>query len=79
MARDEPLGVRSSSAVRRRAPILPEVDVVNIGRPKRIIEIAPEELPLPDPAVPMPEPGPAPVEPSPAAVPGDPVEPPRTP
>jgi hypothetical protein len=44
---------------------------VNIGRPKRIIEVEPISLPLPDPAVPTPEPGPAPVEPAPV-----PVEPP---
>jgi len=44
---------------------------VNIGRPKRIIEVEPISLPLPDPSVPMPEPGKAPVEPMPV-----PVEPP---
>ena len=44
---------------------------MNIGRPKRIIEVEPISLPLPDPAVPTPEPGPAPVEPAPV-----PVEPP---
>jgi hypothetical protein len=32
---------------------------VNIGRPKRIIEVEPASLPLPDPAFPMPEPEPA--------------------
>jgi hypothetical protein len=54
---------------------------VNIGRPKRIIEIAPTELPLPDPAVPLVDPAPAepvPAEPMPAeptAVPADPGEP----
>jgi hypothetical protein len=41
------------------------VNLVNIGQPRRIIEIVPEELPLPDPTVPMPEPGHAPVEPVP--------------
>src|SRR5439155_14861929 len=46
---------------------------VNIGRPKRIIEIEPATIPLPDPQMPMPEPGPAPVEPMPLEVP---VEPP---
>lgn len=44
---------------------------MNIGRPKRIIEVEPISLPLPDPSVPMPEPGKAPVEPMPV-----PVEPP---
>jgi len=44
---------------------------VNIGRPKRIIEVEPVTLPLPDPSIPMPEPGRAPAEPVPA-----PVEPP---
>jgi len=44
---------------------------VNIGRPKRIIEVEPISLPLPDPSVPMPEPGKAPAEPMPV-----PVEPP---
>jgi hypothetical protein len=44
---------------------------VNIGRPKRIIEVEPISLPLPDPSIPMPEPGQAPAEPIPA-----PVEPP---
>ncbi len=52
---------------------------MNIGRPKRIIEIVPTELPLPDPAVPLIEPAPeqAPAEP----VPADPVptEPPAVP
>jgi hypothetical protein len=32
---------------------------VNIGRPKRIIEVEPASLPLPEPAFPMPEPAPA--------------------
>jgi hypothetical protein len=32
---------------------------VNIGRPKRIIEVEPASLPLPDPAFPMPEPTPS--------------------
>jgi hypothetical protein len=44
---------------------------VNIGRPKRIIEVEPISLPLPEPSVPMPEPGKAPAEPMPV-----PVEPP---
>lgn len=44
---------------------------MNIGRPKRIIEVEPISLPLPDPSVPMPEPGKAPAEPMPV-----PVEPP---
>ena len=44
---------------------------MNIGRPKRIIEVEPVSLPLPDPSIPMPEPGRAPAEPVPA-----PVEPP---
>ncbi|HTG47993.1 MAG TPA: hypothetical protein VK646_10100 [Actinomycetota bacterium] len=44
---------------------------MNIGRPKRIIEVEPVTLPLPDPSIPMPEPGRAPAEPVPA-----PVEPP---
>jgi hypothetical protein len=46
---------------------------VNIGRPRRIIEIEPTTVPLPEPAMPMPEPGPAPVEPMPIE---QPVEPP---
>ena len=46
---------------------------VNIGRPKRIMEIEPATVPLPEPAMPMPEPGPAPVEPMPVELP---VEPP---
>jgi hypothetical protein len=46
---------------------------VNIGRPKRIIEIEPATVPLPEPQMPMPEPGPAPVEPMPLELP---VEPP---
>jgi len=46
---------------------------VNIGRPKRIIEIEPVTVPLPEPQMPMPEPGPAPVEPMPVELP---VEPP---
>ncbi len=46
---------------------------VNIGRPKRIIEIEPATVPLPEPQMPMPEPGPAPVEPMPFELP---VEPP---
>ncbi len=44
---------------------------MNIGRPKRIIEVEPISLPLPEPSVPMPEPGKAPAEPMPV-----PVEPP---
>jgi hypothetical protein len=32
---------------------------VNIGRPKRIIEVEPASLPLPEPGFPMPEPAPA--------------------
>jgi hypothetical protein len=58
---------------------------VNIGRPKRIIEIAPTELPLPDPSVPVFEPGTAPAEPMPAEpvepthAPAEPAEPPAAP
>jgi hypothetical protein len=54
---------------------------VNIGRPKRIIEIAPEELPLPDPSVPVFEPGTAPPEPTqePTHAPSEPAEPPAAP
>ncbi len=44
---------------------------MNIGRPKRIIEVEPISLPLPEPSVPMPEPSKAPAEPMPV-----PVEPP---
>ena len=32
---------------------------MNIGQPKRIIEVEPESLPLPDPGLPMPETTPA--------------------
>ena len=46
---------------------------VNIGRPKRIIEIEPATVPLPEPQMPMPEPGSEPVEPMPLELP---VEPP---
>jgi hypothetical protein len=49
--------------------------VVNIGRPKRIIEIEPATMPLPEPAMPMPEPGHAPAEPMPAEVPAEPPGP----
>jgi len=49
--------------------------VVNIGRPKRIIEIEPATMPLPEPAMPMPEPGPAPAEPMPVEVPAEPPGP----
>lgn len=35
-----------------------EVGQLNIGQPKRIIEVEPESLPLPDPGLPMPEPMP---------------------
>lgn len=45
---------------------------MNIGRPKRIIEIEPATLPLPDPAMPMPDPVGAPPEQIPA-----PIAPPR--
>jgi len=45
---------------------------VNIGRPKRIIEIEPATIPLPEPQMPMPEPGPAPVEPMPLEIPAEP-------
>lgn len=38
---------------------------MNIGRPKRVIEVEPASLPLPE-VVPAPEPAPAPVEPVPA-------------
>lgn len=48
---------------------------MNIGRPKRIIEIEPATMPLPDPAIPLPEPGPAPAEPMPAEVPAEPPGP----
>ena len=50
---------------------------MNIGRPKRIIEIAPAELPLPD-AVPVFEPDTAPAE-EPLPVPAEPAEPPAAP
>jgi hypothetical protein len=44
---------------------------MDIGRPRRIIEVIPESLPLPEPMMPLPEWEPsAPVEPSP-----EPVEP----
>ena len=43
---------------------------MNIGQPKRIIEVEPESLPLPDPGFPMPEPIPEAVpEPMPESVP----------
>lgn len=43
---------------------------MNIGQPKRIIEVEPESLPLPDPGLPMPEPMPEAVpEPMPESVP----------
>jgi hypothetical protein len=45
---------------------------MNIGRPQRIIEVQPQDLPLPDPVAPGLEPGPA----IPEIVP-EPVEPPR--
>lgn len=48
---------------------------MNIGRPKRIIEIEPATMPLPEPSIPMPEPGPAPAEPMPAEVPAEPPGP----
>jgi len=48
---------------------------VNIGRPKRIIEIEPATVPLPEPMMPMPEPGPAPAEPMPIEVPAEPPGP----
>ena len=48
---------------------------VNIGRPKRIIEIEPATVPLPEPLMPMPEPGPAPAEPMPVEVPAEPPGP----
>ena len=74
MARNWPLGIGSYPR-ERRAPAPPGGDVVNIGRPKRIIEIAPAELPLPDHEMPLFEPGPAPAEP----VPADPIHPPSEP
>lgn len=43
---------------------------MDIGQPKRIIEVEPTSLPLPDPAYPMPAPAePAPAEPAPADLP----------
>lgn len=48
-------------------PTGPRGDVVDIGQPRRIIEVEPISLPLPDPAYPMPAPEPA--EPSPAELP----------
>jgi len=39
---------------------------VNIGRPKRIIEVEPASLPLPEPLMPMPEPAPSIPETAPA-------------
>jgi len=47
-----------------------EVGQVNIGQPKRIIEVEPESLPLPDPGLPMPETAPAVPETVPETVPG---------
>ena len=81
MARKGPPGVGSWTRTSARART-PGGDVVNIGRPKRIIEIAPAELPLPDPSMPELEPGPAPSEPmpiEPAHAPSEPAEPPATP
>jgi hypothetical protein len=51
---------------RQATPPTPgEVTTIDIGRPKRIIEIEPEDLPLPE-AVPVPEPVqvPEPAEPA---------------
>jgi hypothetical protein len=50
-----------------REPLVREVDEVEIGRPKRIIEIEPASLP-------MPETLPLPVTPEPVAPPAAPVE-----
>ena len=50
-----------------REPLVREVDEVEIGRPKRIIEVEPASLP-------MPETLPLPVAPEPAAPPATPVE-----
>ncbi len=41
---------------------------MNIGRPKRIIEVEPASLPLPDPHFPMPEPAPSQPEQVPAPI-----------
>lgn len=65
MARARPTAVGSRQPGSTSGTLSPEVNLVNIGQPRRIIEIVPEELPLPDPTVPMPEPGHAPVEPVP--------------
>lgn len=48
---------------------------MDIGRPKRIIEIEPATLPLPDPFVPMPEVLPPTPEPSPEPAMPEPAEP----
>ncbi len=53
---------------------------MNIGQPKRIIEVEPESLPLPDPGLPMPEPMPEAVpEPMPESVPVAPETPEHVP
>ncbi len=51
-----------------RAVTPPEVEPVNIGRPKRIIEVEPATLPLPEPAFPIEEPAPGVPEPVPGPV-----------
>ena len=48
---------------------------VDIGRPKRIIEVEPQVLPVPE-TLPAPAPGPAPVEPT-VPAPSSPVEAPE--
>jgi hypothetical protein len=81
VARNGAAGVGSTDRKAARART-PGGDVVNIGRPKRIIEIEPAELPLPDPAMPVFEPGPAPAEPlplEPTHAPSEPAEPPAAP
>jgi hypothetical protein len=47
---------------------------VDIGRPKRIIEIEPADLPLPETTA-IPEPEPSPVESEPSPVESEPAEP----
>ena len=48
---------------------------MNIGQPKRIIEVEPESLPLPDPGLPMPESVPGVPEPMPEQIPSPDVVP----
>ena len=43
-----------------RAPVATQEVHVNIGRPKRIIEVEPASLPLPETLQPIPETAPAP-------------------